>query len=115
MSEILELAREAAQAALEKKAKDVVILKMDDVTIITDYFVIATSLNRTQAKAIAENIEKVMKEKGKTLLSREGIREARWILLDYGVIIIHIFQEDLRKFYDLESLWGDTMVIHCEG
>ncbi len=115
MTETLTWAKEAAQAALDKKARDVVILKMDDVTIITDYFVIATSMNRTQAQAIADNIQKVMKDKGINVLSREGVMEANWILLDYGNIVIHIFQEDMRRFYDLEALWGDTTVIRCEG
>lgn len=111
MSNILDIAQIAANAALNKKARDVVILKMDDVTIITDYFVLCTATNRTQAQAIAGNIEYEMKEKDFKILSREGLREGTWILLDYGSVVIHVFQEDMRQFYDLETLWGDATKI----
>ncbi|WP_028307643.1 ribosome silencing factor [Desulfitibacter alkalitolerans] len=115
MSDILNIAREAAKAALDKKARDVVILKMDDVTIITDYFVICTATNRTQAQAIADNIEDVMKENGMKILHREGLKEAAWILLDYGSVVVHIFQEDMRRFYDLETLWGDAAAVQVKS
>ncbi|KUO51545.1 MAG: hypothetical protein APF76_12875 [Desulfitibacter sp. BRH_c19] len=114
MSDILDLAQVVAKAALDKKARDVVILKMDDVTIITDYFVLCTATNRTQAQAIAGNIEHEMKDRDLKVLSREGLREATWILLDYGSVVIHIFQEDMRRFYDLETLWGDATKIEVE-
>lgn len=114
MSDFLNIAREAAKAALDKKAQDVVILKMDNVTIITDFFIICTAINRTQAQAIADNIEDAMKKQGMKIIHREGLREAAWILLDYGSIVVHIFQEDMRRFYDLETLWGDAAVIQVE-
>ena len=114
MSDFLNIAKEGAKAALDKKAKDVVVLKMDDVTIMTDFFVICTATNRTQAQAIADNIEYAMKEQGMKILHREGLREATWVLLDYGSIVIHVFQEDMRYFYDLETLWGDADVIRME-
>ena len=115
MSDFLNIAKEAAKAAQDKKAENVVILKMDDVTIITDFFVICTATNRTQAQAIADNIEYVMKEQGIKILHREGLREGTWVLLDYGSIVVHIFQEDMRNFYDLETLWGDAVVIQMES
>jgi ribosome-associated protein len=111
LSDFLNLAREAAKAALEKKAQDVVIMRMTNVTIITDYFVIATSTNKTHSKAIADNVEERMEKTGINILSREGLKEGKWILLDYGCIIVHIFQEDVRRFYDLESLWGDAEAV----
>lgn len=115
MSDILNIAKSAATAALEKKASNLVILKMDEITIITDYFIICTATNRTQAQAIAENVEVTMKEMGQELLSREGLRDATWILLDYANVVIHIFQDEMREFYDLETLWGDAKVIYTEG
>ncbi len=114
MPDTLKMAREAAKAALEKKARDLVILKMDNVTIITDYFVIATVSNRTQAKAVADKVEETMEKQGYEIISREGLREGNWILLDYGSIIIHIFQEEIRQFYDLETLWGDAEVVEVD-
>ncbi len=115
MPEILALAKEAASAAIEKKAKNVVILKMGEVTIITDYFVIASAANKNQAQAIAESVEKAMDAKGVKRLSREGLKEARWVLLDYGNVVIHIFQEEVRDFYNLEAIWADTTVISCDS
>ena len=114
MSDFLNVAKEAAKAALDKKAKDVVVLKMYDVTVMTDFFVICTAANKTQAQAIAGNVEDAMKEQGIKIFHREGFREAAWILLDYGSIVIHIFQEDMRHFYDLETLWGDAEVVDID-
>jgi len=115
LSDFLKIAKEAAKAALDKKARDVVILKMYEVTIITDFFVICTATNRTQAQAIANNIEDAMKEHEVKILHREGVREAAWILLDYGGVVVHVFLEDMRHFYDLETLWGDAAVIRIES
>ena len=114
MLDFLNIAKEVAKAALDKKAEDVAILKMDDVTVITDFFVICTVTNRTQAQAIADNIEDTMKEHGMKILHREGLREGTWVLLDYGSIVIHVFQKDMRRFYDLETLWGDATVIQID-
>lgn len=114
MSDFLNIAKEAAKAALDKKAENVAILKMDDVTIITDFFVICTAMNRTQAQAIANNVEDAMKEKGMKILHREGLSEGTWVLLDYGCIVVHVFQDEMRHFYDLETLWGDATVIKMD-
>ena len=114
MSDFLNVAKEAAKAALDKKAENVAVLKMDEVTIMTDFFVICTAANRTQAQAIANNVEDMMKEQGIQILHREGLREGTWVLLDYGSIVVHVFQEDMRNFYDLETLWGDAAVIEID-
>ena len=97
-----------AAAASDKKARDIVILDMEGVTLIADHFVICSANSTTQVQAIADNIEEKLAEKGIKALRKEGFREAHWVLLDYGSCVAHIFVEDDRKFYNLERLWGDA-------
>jgi ribosome-associated protein len=97
-----------AAAASDKKARDIVILDMEGVSIVTDYFVICTANSTTQAQAIADNIEEKLESQGIKALRKEGYREARWVLLDYGTCVAHVFVEDDRNFYSLERLWGDA-------
>lgn len=101
----------AAAAAEDKKARDVIILNIRDISVICDYFVICSGLSSTQVKAIAENIEEKLEENGIQKLRIEGFKEARWILLDYGSVVVHVFQERDREFYNLEHLWGDAKVV----
>nr|WP_092068649.1 ribosome silencing factor [Dendrosporobacter quercicolus]NSL47176.1 ribosome silencing factor [Dendrosporobacter quercicolus DSM 1736]SDL79309.1 ribosome-associated protein [Dendrosporobacter quercicolus] len=108
MTQLNQLADLIAAAASAKKAQDIVILDMDGVTLITDYFIIGSANSTTQVKAIADNIEEKLAEQGFKLLHKEGYREGRWILLDYGSCIAHIFVEEDRRFYHLERLWGDA-------
>ncbi|MBO8168796.1 MAG: ribosome silencing factor [Thermoanaerobacteraceae bacterium] len=103
------LAEKIAQAASEKKGKNIVFLNMQEVSLITDYFVIISGNSTTQVKAIADNILKQLREEGITLLSREGYKEGQWVLLDYGSVVVHVFLEEQRQFYDLERLWGDAV------
>ncbi len=102
----------AAEAAEDKKAKDVVILDIHDISVVCDYFVICSGLSSTQVKAIAENIETKLEEKGIRKLRIEGFKDGRWVLLDYGSVVVHVFQENDRLFYNLEHLWGDAKVVH---
>jgi ribosome-associated protein len=89
----------------EKKAKDVVILGLADLTDIADFFVLASGTSERHVRTVAEGVQTGMKEKGVPLLSAEGYDEGRWIILDYGDVIFHTFLEPLRELYDLESLW----------
>jgi len=98
----------AAAAASDKKARDIVILDLEGVSLIADYFVVCSANSTTQVQAIADNIEEKLEEKGIKPLRKEGYREARWILLDYGSCVVHVFVEDDRRFYNLEKLWGDA-------
>jgi ribosome-associated protein len=99
----------AAQAAASKKGDDIVILDVGQVLVITDTFVIASASNDRQVRTIAEEIEKRVKEEGGPAPRRtEGLREAEWVLLDYGDFVVHVFQEETRRFYDLERLWADA-------
>lgn len=96
-------------AALDKhKAQDVKILKLEDVTVVTDYFVIAGGNSNTQVKALAGAIEEELKKDGIEVNHVEGHDSASWILLDYGGVIVHVFMPDAREFYNLERLWADA-------
>lgn len=106
------LASAAAGAAEDKKARDVVILNIHDISTICDYFVICSGFSSTQVQAIAENVEAKLEERGICKLRLEGFRDAHWVLLDYGSVVVHIFQQDDREFYNLEHLWGDARVVH---
>jgi ribosome-associated protein len=99
-----QIAKRAAEAALAKKAEDIVILNLKDLTAIADYFVIATGGSEIHIKTITEAIcERLKKEE---LLHIEG--KSGWILLDYGDVIVNIFDREMREFYQLETLWADA-------
>ncbi len=103
------LARLIAEAALEENALDMVILNVHELTIIADYFIICNGRSTVQIKSIAENIEMVMEEKeGLRPLRRDGLEEGKWVILDYGSILVHIFRQEERDYYKLEKLWGDA-------
>lgn len=99
-------------AAADKKARDIVILDLHDISAVCDYFLICSGNSSTQVKAIAENIEKRLKEEGIMVNRIEGKQDAHWVLLDYGSVVAHVFQEEERAFYNLEHLWGDARVVH---
>lgn len=104
----LDLALTAALVAEENKGRDVVVLDMTAVTPICDYFVIVTGSSRRQLHAIADDIDnRVTKELGEKRLGIEGYQESRWILLDYGTVVVHMFDQETRGYYDLENLWAE--------
>lgn len=94
-----------------KKAEDIVVLDIKKITFITDYFVICTSRNERQSKAIADEIEYTLKKEGIRKFGVEGYNEAGWILQDFGDVIVHIFNPELRNFYQLEFIWADAKYI----
>lgn len=104
----IDLPEAVAAAASDKKAKDIVILDMRGISMVTDHFVICSANSTTQVQAIADNVEEQLKKSGIRLLAKEGYREARWILLDYGACVVHVFVEEDRQFYNLERLWGEA-------
>lgn len=106
--EIEELVRKAAEAAAEKKAADVVALKVADLLVVTDYFLLATGSSDRQVSVIADQVEEVMREAGVKPVGREGERENTWVLLDFGDFVVHVFQPQEREFYRLEKLWSDA-------
>lgn len=103
-----------AKAASDKKALDIVIMNMHDLTITTDFFIVCSATTSTQVRAIADNIEEEMTKAGETFLHKEGYRNAEWILLDFGNCIVHIFTEEARRFYGLEDLWGEAPTEYYE-
>jgi ribosome-associated protein len=105
----LKLALAAAQTAAENGGTDILVLDMTDHTAIFDYFVIATGTSRRQLHAISEDIDdKLEKELNDKRMNIDGYDESRWIVLDYGTVVIHLFDEDTRQFYSLEALWADA-------
>lgn len=104
-----ELALLIAKACDDKKGRDVVLMNMEGLTSATDYFVICSAGSSTQVRAIADNIEDMLLEQeDRAFLRKEGYREGEWVLLDYGDVVAHIFQQDSREYYALEQLWGDA-------
>jgi ribosome-associated protein len=107
--------RVAVAAALDKKAFHLDVLAVGALTSIADYFILASASNERQAAAIADAIEEQLKkELGVRPLLVEGTTPGRWILMDYGDFIVHIFTEDVRRFYGLERLWGDAPNVTAE-
>ena len=102
-----EIALLAAKALDDKRAKDIVCLKVDEMTVITDYMVIATGLSSPQVKAMADNVEEELAKADLFARRREGLTEGRWCVLDYGEVMVHIFHEQDREYYQLERLWTD--------
>ncbi|MCR5559125.1 ribosome silencing factor [Schwartzia sp. (in: firmicutes)] len=103
-----ELANAVAAAAASKKANDIVLMKMSDITITTDYFVVCSGNTATQTRAIADAIEEELQKEGIEFNHKEGYREGEWVLMDYGDVVAHIFTRDSREYYALEQLWGDA-------
>ena len=101
----------AIAAAQDKKARDILALEIGKMSPIADYFIILSAGNTAQAQAIADNIEEKLLGLEQALLRKEGYKQANWILLDYGSVVVHIFREEDRRFYNLEQLWGDAPVL----
>jgi ribosome-associated protein len=109
--DIAQLAKTAADTASDKKASDVLLLDVRDITTIADYFIICSASNARQIQAIAEAIDEELGKQGARLLNREGVADSGWILLDFGDVIIHIFGAQEREYYRLERLWGEAKTI----
>jgi ribosome-associated protein len=103
-----ELARAAAAYGYSKKARDIIGIDLRGISPVADYFLIMSGSNKPQIKAICDNIEEKLAEQGLRPLRIEGYREAEWVLLDYGMLIVHIFGDEQRAYYNLEHLWGDA-------
>ena len=97
-----------------KKASDIKVLKVSDLTIIADYFVLATGTSTTQVKSLAVEVEYILGKERIEPLRTEGYQGANWIVLDYADIIVHVFHKDTREFYSLDRLWADGEEISIE-
>ena len=103
-----EVAYEVTKALDAKKGMDIKLLRIDDVSSIADYFLICTGTSSTHVKTLCDYAEYTLDQLGEPMLGREGHRGNSWELLDYGSIVVHVFTEEARHFYDLERLWADA-------
>lgn len=97
-----------AKAAIDKKGESVKILDLTEISGFTDYFVICSGMSDRQVQAIADSVELTMTSHGHEMLSAEGYAEGRWILIDLGDVVVHVFLDALREYYDLETLWSEA-------
>jgi ribosome-associated protein len=103
-------ARRAAEAALDKKAEDLVLIDLRDKATYADFLVICSGTNERQIEAVADAVEKSLHDAGQRLIGAEGVRGSKWVLLDFGDVVVHVFHREERAYYDLESLWSDAKV-----
>jgi ribosome-associated protein len=104
----LQLALAAARTAAENRGQNIVVLDLTEQTSLFDYFVIATGTSRRQLHAMSEEIDRVLEEELEDQrMGIEGYDESRWIVLDYGTVVVHLFDEETREYFSLETLWGD--------
>lgn len=106
--EALELAKTAAKALNSKKARDIKLLKVSDLTVLADYFVIASGTSTTQVGALADEVDYQLGQADIQPLRKEGASTRKWILLDYGSVVVHVFYPEAREFYSLERMWADA-------
>lgn len=110
----IELARAAAAAAADKQATDIIAFDVSDQLAITDVFVLCSAANQPQMNAVKDAVEEKLLALGAKTLRREGEREARWILMDYGDVVVHIQHTEERAFYALERLWSDCPTVDLQ-
>ena len=101
-------ALECARAAIDKKAENLKLLDISKISGFCDYFVICSGMSDRQVQSIADSVEKHLKSQGARTRAFEGYSDGRWVLMDYGDVVVHIFQDALREYYDLEGLWADA-------
>lgn len=109
-----EISQKIANIASEKKAENIIIYHVEDITSVAEYFVVCSGMNERQLQAISDDIKKDMKETQIPIIGIEGYNNATWILLDLGGVVMHIFNKETRSFYDLDILWGDAPKIEWE-
>ena len=107
MSKELEMAKLAVRALDDKKGKDIKVIDIHEVSAIADYFVIASASNQNQVQAMVDNVDETLGRAGFEAKQVEGTRNSSWVLMDYGDVIVHVFDEENRLFYDLERIWRD--------
>ena len=110
-----EVAITVTKALDEKKGIDIKLLKIDKVSSLADYFLICTGTSNTHVKTLCDFAEYTLEELGEPMLGREGHRGNSWELLDFGSIVVHVFTDEARKFYDLERLWADAEQVDLQG
>ena len=114
MNQSKEMTRLAVAALEDKKASEVKIIDIEHISTLADYFIIASGTNRNQVQAMADSVEEALSKAGYEPKQIEGYQNANWILMDYGDIVLHLFDEENRLFYDLERIWRDGKLIEKE-
>ena len=107
MEQAKKMVKTAYQALDEKKGEDIKIINLEGISVLADYFIIANGTNSSQVQALVDNVEEKLHKAGYSLKQREGYSNGNWVLLDFGDIIVHIFDRENRLFYDLERIWRD--------
>ena len=107
MEQAKKMVKTAYQALDEKKGEDIKIINLEGISVLADYFMIANGTNSSQVQALVDNVEEELHKAGYSLKQREGYSNGNWVLLDFGDIIVHIFDRENRLFYDLERIWRD--------
>lgn len=115
MNQSKEMAALAVQALEDKKGEDIKVIDITEVSVLADYFVIASGMNRNQVQALVDNVDETLGRAGYVCKQVEGYQTANWILLDYGDIIVHVFDSENRLFYDLERIWRDGKMVDPEA
>lgn len=114
MEKAKEMARIAYDALDEKKGEDIRIIDISGISVIADYFIIVNGTSSSQVKALVDNAEEKMQKAGHMLKQREGHGHGTWVLLDYGDVIVHIFDKENRSFYNLEHIWSDGKAVAAD-
>ena len=110
-----EVALAAAKALDDKKGIDIRLLRITDISSLADYFLICTGSSNTHVKTLCDAVEEAMDRLGEPALRREGHRSGTWVLLDFGCLVLHVFTDETRKFYDLERLWNDATPVSLDS
>ena len=110
-----EVAIHVTKALDEKKGRDIKLLRITDVSSLADYFLICTGTSNTHVKTLCDYAEFAMEQLGESMLGREGHRGNTWELLDYGSVVVHVFTEEAREFYNLERIWADGENVDLTG
>ncbi len=112
MNQAKEIVKLAVAALEEKKGEDIKIIDIEGVTVIADYFVLASASNTNQTQALVDSVEEALFKAGYTCRQREGNASSTWVLMDYGDVIVHVFSKEDRLFYDLERIWMDGKIVN---
>ena len=114
MNQSKEMAKLAYTALSDKKGEDIKVIDISNVSVLADYFIIANGTNDSQVHAMVDSVEEELEKAGFTLKQREGYGLGSWVLLDFGEVIVHVFDKENRLFYDLERIWSDGKMINIE-
>ena len=114
MNQSLEMTKIAYQALEEKLAEEIKVLDIRQISVIADYFIIANGKNKNQVQAIVDNVQDALQKAGYEMKQMEGYQNGTWVLIDFGDIVIHIFDQENRLFYDLERIWKDWVEVSME-